>query len=691
MNSLKISIIIIGYNIEKYLKNSIGTALNQDYDNYEVLFVNDGSKDNTEKLALELYGNNPRFKLINKENGGIVSARKKGLEEATGDYIFFMDGDDWLNTDCISNLASSIKDEEDIIVSDLYYQKKDKSFIIYPNTHKEEFKDLEYFDAIMLDKIFHFLFPRLYKRSFLLDAGYLSFKEVSMAEDLMTNALVGLKKPRVRFSKTVNYYYRYNDGSMTRNGSMKLLEQIKTLEYLTLKFKEESLDKEYYDKLIYQWFSYLKAYVYPTFNHKYKSLMIKEVKKRVGKGIKTNPYVLEYMENQRTKKEKLKLMYFKFYYKARKLGVFLDIFLKLAIKLYRFRNKAKAKSYKKKMSKYYQRFTNNLNVDNTKKHLWLIGTSDRSNIGDHAIAYSESEFLKKYFSDYQLLEVTGDHYRYQRDEIKPLVGKEDVLFITGGGFLGDLWMDEENMVRDVIKSYPNNKIIILSQTMFFTDSTGEESEFVESKNVYTSHKNLTIILRDKRSYDFASTFMDKKNLFFMPDMALFLNENFEKKNKENKLALICFRKDKEACLSPSERDEVEKILISQGYQIKHTSTLADGKNNGDIILENRKKMIDLKLEEFSEASIFVTDRLHGMVLSALAGCHTIAFDNSSHKVFGVYSAWLRDCENVNVLEDVHEFLHTSKEIVTKDVSYSYDHLHEKEIELSNIIKKIIEG
>lgn len=691
MNSLKVSIIIIGYNIEKYLKNSIGTALNQDYDNYEVLFVNDGSKDNTEKLALELFGNNPRFKLINKENGGIVSARKKGLEEATGDYIFFMDGDDWMNKDCISNLASSIKDNEDIVVSDLYYQVKDKSFIVYPNTHAEEFSDLEYFNAIMLDKIFHFLFPRLFKKSFLLDAGYLDYKEVSMAEDLMTNALVGLKKPRVRFSKTVNYYYRFNDSSMTRKGSMKLLEQIKTLEYLTEEFKKKNCDKEMMDKLIYQWFSYLHAYVYPTIGHKVKSLMIKEVKKRVGKEIKNNPYVKEFMENQKSKKEKLKLMYFKFYYKARKLGVFVDFFLKLAIKLYRFNNKRKENAYKKKMGKYYRTFTNALNVDKNKKHIWLLGTSDRSNIGDHAIAFSESTFLQKYFKNYQFLEVTGDHYRYDHDAIKPFVGCDDVLFITGGGFLGDLWMDEENMVRHIIKSYPNNKIIILSQTMFFTDSVGSESEFEESKKIYTEHKNLTIILRDKRSYEFAKTFMDDKKLFFMPDMALFLNEDFNKKEKNGKLALVCFRKDKEACLSNSERKEVEDILRKQGYTIRYTSTLADGKNNGDIILANRKKMIDAKLEEFSEADIFVTDRLHGMVLSALAGTHTIAFDNSSHKVWGVYNAWLSKCENITVLEDVKLFEEASKELLKKPISYSYTHLAEKEKELANIIEEIIEG
>lgn len=104
MKSPFVSVIVIGYNIEKYIDNCIQTVIDQSYRNIEIIFVNDGSKDNTLDQVKE-YTYDSRLKIVDKPNGGIVSARKAGVRESAGDYVAFIDGDDWLNTDMISRLC----------------------------------------------------------------------------------------------------------------------------------------------------------------------------------------------------------------------------------------------------------------------------------------------------------------------------------------------------------------------------------------------------------------------------------------------------------------------------------------------------------------------------------------------------------------------------------------------------------
>ena len=96
MQQLKISVIVPVYNVEKYLKQCLDSIVNQTYKNLEIIIVNDGTKDNSMKIVEE-YLQDKRIKVINKENGGLSSARNIGIKEATGDYISFIDSDDYIS------------------------------------------------------------------------------------------------------------------------------------------------------------------------------------------------------------------------------------------------------------------------------------------------------------------------------------------------------------------------------------------------------------------------------------------------------------------------------------------------------------------------------------------------------------------------------------------------------------------
>ena len=107
MNPL-VSIIVPIYNVEKYLKNSLLSIKNQTYTHFEAICINDGSKDHSEKIFYETVGNDLRFKLYTKKNGGISKVRNLGLALAQGELISFVDSDDTIHMNYLEELVKGI-------------------------------------------------------------------------------------------------------------------------------------------------------------------------------------------------------------------------------------------------------------------------------------------------------------------------------------------------------------------------------------------------------------------------------------------------------------------------------------------------------------------------------------------------------------------------------------------------------
>lgn len=97
-----ISVIVPVYNVEEYLTKCIDSIINQTYTNLEIILVDDGSTDRSLKICNEYLQKDARVKVIHKENGGVTSARKAGLLQAAGEYVTYVDGDDWLERDAYS-------------------------------------------------------------------------------------------------------------------------------------------------------------------------------------------------------------------------------------------------------------------------------------------------------------------------------------------------------------------------------------------------------------------------------------------------------------------------------------------------------------------------------------------------------------------------------------------------------------
>ena len=294
----KVSIIIIGYNIESYLDKCLESVFHQTYTNYEAIFVNDGSQDGTIHVAKK-YSEKYGLHIIDKQNGGIVSARKAGLAYATGEYVAFVDGDDWLNNHMVTSLVDALDKgmrDADIVCSNFNWQTEEGDFIVQTNkVDRIGHGNLSFFSGIMSNDIDHHMFPKLYRRQFLIDCGYAEYLNVTMAEDLMTNALLGLHNPQVVYSTDVNYFYRYNTSSVIRKGNKKLLEQIDTLCYMQQKIEKTIYNEDIRRLMEYQWFSYAMGYIKRPGDFDIKQRIFYESKKHFG-DIEHNQYVQQEMK-----------------------------------------------------------------------------------------------------------------------------------------------------------------------------------------------------------------------------------------------------------------------------------------------------------------------------------------------------------------------------------------------------------
>ena len=128
MKDYKVSIVVPVYNAEKYLRKCVDSLRNQTYRNLEILLVDDGSKDGSGRLCDALSREDERIRVIHKENGGLVSAWKAGVAESSGEYLCFVDSDDWVDAVMIEEMAAHLTGEEkEIIASDYIIERDDGS------------------------------------------------------------------------------------------------------------------------------------------------------------------------------------------------------------------------------------------------------------------------------------------------------------------------------------------------------------------------------------------------------------------------------------------------------------------------------------------------------------------------------------------------------------------------------------
>ena len=216
----KVSIIIPVYNVEKYLRECLDSVINQTLKDIEIIIVNDGSTDNSIEIIQDYSNNCKNIKVINKQNEGCYKARNVGLETAKGEYIAFLDSDDYIEFNMYEKLYSKAKETDaDIVSSNYSILENNKIKIVDFSSSIELLKKtnnkLVGAENILLDAV---IWSRIFKRQMLIDKGIMFHSDIHTADDAFFHALTMLNANKIIYIPDVLYTYRISrNGSITTN------------------------------------------------------------------------------------------------------------------------------------------------------------------------------------------------------------------------------------------------------------------------------------------------------------------------------------------------------------------------------------------------------------------------------------------------------------------------------------------
>ncbi|MCG3461361.1 glycosyltransferase [Xenorhabdus bovienii] len=201
MNNHLISIIIPAFNVEKFIINSVSSVLEQTHKNIEIIIINDGSTDNTLDIITKLAGKHKNIFFLSQENKGISSARNLGLSKATGDYVAFLDSDDFIEPTFIeSMLKKTTKDNNIVFCLNKTINKNNKVTFSNNYTNMDDiainYMNFDYFDICCM----------LIKRSFLLNDNLIFNEKLIVGEDVLFILMCICK---TGFSCVPEYLYNY--------------------------------------------------------------------------------------------------------------------------------------------------------------------------------------------------------------------------------------------------------------------------------------------------------------------------------------------------------------------------------------------------------------------------------------------------------------------------------------------------
>lgn len=222
-----ISVIVPIYMIDRYVGICIESLLNQTYRNLEIILVDDGSKDRCPEIC-DLYAlKDSRIKVIHKENGGLVSARKAGVIAATGKYIGFVDGDDWVGAGFYQSLYNAISQNDcDVAIAGFCRDLFDKSQSIYNTvpsgyyegeTLKQVFKEMISYGDFYRHGLSTYHWNKLFKREVVLKHQLEISDDVSIGEDAVVVYATLLDCKRICITDNCAYHYRQREDSMLKS------------------------------------------------------------------------------------------------------------------------------------------------------------------------------------------------------------------------------------------------------------------------------------------------------------------------------------------------------------------------------------------------------------------------------------------------------------------------------------------
>ena len=287
--NILISVIVPVYKVEKYLSKCVESILNQSYSNLEIILVDDGYQDKYGQICEEYTSKDNRIKVIHKENGGLSDARNYGLNNSTGDYVCFVDSDDFVASDYVEKLLDAcIKNNSDISACNFYYinedgkkwVRKEKKGKIY--TSEEAIKDI--FSPSQDTEVM--TWNKLYKKNLFIE-NHIEFPKGKIHEDNFTTYKLYDKANKITLISDKLYYYLQRQNSIMSTFNKKRFDILLALEQIEKYFgknRKFSSELDYNEMTTY--FSLLNNMILFNYVGMEKNDIIKKIKSNKKKFLK---------------------------------------------------------------------------------------------------------------------------------------------------------------------------------------------------------------------------------------------------------------------------------------------------------------------------------------------------------------------------------------------------------------------
>lgn len=306
---------------------------------------------------------------------------------------------------------------------------------------------------------------------------------------------------------------------------------------------------------------------------------------------------------------------------------------------------------KRKLTNWYNyqkgaEFQQELEGQILKKKIFYMLTPKHGNLGDQAIAYASLQFLADYFKEYELIELdTTEVYKYAK-AVKKILTKEDLIFIPGGGNMGDRYLVDEIDRRFVISEFSECKVISFPQTINFSDTKTGRKELKLSTAVYNGNSNLSVIAREEKSFDLMKKNFTIPKIILNPDMVLYLNNKLNIVENKRAGIMICLRDDEEIYIGRENRNKVVYWINKTYDKVSEFDTVVPY----TISRSARKPELNSIWQKFSDSEVVITDRLHGMIFAAITRTPCLVLRNNDHKIIGSYK-WLQELNYIQFIEE----------------------------------------
>lgn len=663
--------------MDSFLSCCINSVLNQTFKDLQIVLVDIGSADSSGKICDDFKKNDSRIEVIHKADGSLSDALNSGLEKVMGEFVYFLNGDDYIKPQTLALLSGRMSAGEcDLCISGYYAVNRDNEIQsqVFQNSGQFRFHNAADSFGFTVKELFKCEQPQnIWNKLFRMDVirkHDLKFAGggSSCCELGFSVKYVSLCRSAACISDTLCFCREKSCSETDKRTFARTFSEITETARNMLDFfrvKENGFYAENFHIILVGLFDILirntaepaDSVNFSEQTAENKAFFLDNIKK-FRAGALNNAKILG-------KKE------------AVKKRILADYCIDWNYRSFQRKNKVlkDAKDLLTNRSRTIKKLVSSLNEKNGK--IVLIGSEDFGNLGDQQIAVSIKEFLGK-STDREIVEITARQFIGNEKLICSSVQSDDIICLPGGGNIGNVYYISEKIRRDVIEGCPNNRIVIFPQTIHFDNTPCGQAELKKSIRIYNAHKALTLCLREQTSYDIAKKCF-RINVLGVPDIVL--SSDYSNKAIQRKNILLCIRNDTESYLDSRQHEELKAAVQKLGCPITEKNT----ELGISVDVSERSRYLSEYFDIVRSSKLVITDRLHGMIFAAITSTPCIVFRNYNHKVTGVYNR-ISYLNYIRLVESVEEIIPAANEIMNKEYSYSRRELNgefEKLAELFN--------